>query len=54
MMNEFLRMYGKDDVRPELLPFGKVPMPDQTLKKRLPNLRTAAKRKAYRLKGLEG
>jgi len=54
IMNEFLRMYGKDDVRPEFVRFGKVDMPDQTFKKKLSNLHSAARRKARQLKGLEG
>ena len=54
IMNEFLRMYGKDEVRPDFVPFGEVAMPDQTLKKRLLNLRAKARSKARQLKGMEG
>ena len=54
IMNEFLRMYGQDDVRPEFVRFGKIDMPDQTLTKRLSGLRNAALRKARQLKGQEG
>jgi hypothetical protein len=54
IMNEFLRMYGKPDLRPEFVPFGEVAMPDQTVGRRVRNLKSRVAKKVRRLKGLEG
>ena len=54
IMNEFLRMYGKDDLRPDFVPFGKVAMPDQTVGRRVRNLKSRVAKKVRKLKGLEG
>lgn len=54
IMNEFLRMYGKDDLRPDFVPFGQVAMPDQTVGRRVRNLKSRVAKKVRRLKGLEG
>ena len=54
IMNEFVRQFGKDEVRPAFVPLGEVATPDQTLKRKLLDMRSAARRAADRLRGLEG
>jgi len=54
IMNEFLRMYGKDGMKAEFVPFGSVAMPDQTLERRFSRLKSKVATKVRRMKGLEG
>jgi hypothetical protein len=54
ILNEFLRTYGKGDMRPEYVPFGEVEMPDQTLGRRFKNLRSRVAKKARKIRGREG
>ncbi len=54
ILNEFLRTYGKDDLRPEYVPFGEVDMPDQTVRRRFKNLRSKVAKKARKIRGYEG
>lgn len=54
IMNEFLRMYGRDGMKAEFVPFGSVEMPDQTIEKRFSRLKSKVATKVRRMKGLEG
>ena len=54
IMNEFLRMYGRDGMRADYLPFGSVEMPDQTVARRFSRLKSKVATTVRRMKGLEG
>jgi hypothetical protein len=54
IMNEFLRMFGRSEVRPEFVPLGEVAMPDQTGARRWKQLKGRVASGVRRFKGLEG
>ena len=54
IMNEFLRMFGRGEMKAEFVPFGSVAMPDQTVGRRFSRLKSKVAGKVRRLKGLEG
>jgi len=51
IMNEFLRQYGDGPFAVDHIPFGQVPKPDQTVGKRLSNLRSRVAKTARKARG---